>query len=77
MDLTHLTPHEFTIFQAGYLSGLLEGIDRGRDKADAEAAALHHRAFLTVQAAAKQPTHEELERIRRRPLLDRILRRQA
>ena len=52
-------------FLAGYLSGLLEGIERGRRQADDEAAALHHRAFTIVQAAAKESTHDELEARRR------------
>lgn len=57
-------------FLTGYLSGYLAGVERGREQADEEAAALHHKAFQVVQAAAKMPTHDELEEGRRRRTRD-------
>lgn len=53
IDITRLTPTEFALWCAGYLSGLVEGLERGRQQADAEAAALHHRAFAVVHAMAR------------------------
>jgi hypothetical protein len=52
-------------FEAGYLSGYLAGLEVGRERADAEAAALHHQAWRVVQNAAKSPTHAELDERRR------------
>lgn len=52
-------------FMAGYLSGLLAGIERGRELAETEAAALHHRAFRVVQQMATLPAHAEVEKRRR------------
>jgi hypothetical protein len=45
--------------------GYLAGIDRGRQLADDEAAALHHQAVRVVHAMAKLDPHADRERRRR------------
>lgn len=49
---------------AWYGWGLVHGIERGREQADAQAATRHHRAYEVVQQMAKLPTHDELTRRR-------------
>jgi len=53
-------------FMAGYLSGVLAGIDLGRRQRDAEEAELHRRAYNLVQSMARQPTWQEAQRARLR-----------
>lgn len=64
-DLMALDPREFDLFMAGMLSGFLSGIDRGRELEAAEMAASWRHAYEHVQAVAKIPTHDELEKRRR------------
>ncbi|WP_374969931.1 hypothetical protein [Terrabacter sp. BE26] len=56
---------EFVAFSEGYASGYVAGMDRGRQLADDEAAALWRNAARIVHALANVPTHDELEAIRR------------
>ena len=51
---------------AGYLSGVLAGIDLGREQMEAEQDELHRRAVAVVHAMAKLPTFEELKESRHR-----------
>ena len=53
-------------FMAGYLSGVLAGIDLGREQMEAELDELHRRAYNMVQSMARQPTWEEAQQARRR-----------
>ena len=52
-------------FMAGYLSGVLAGIDLGREQMEAELDELHRRAYNMVQSMARQPTWEEAQQARR------------
>lgn len=64
MDLTRMTPTEFEAFNAGYTSGYLAADEAAERRNDMHWDALHHEAYLTVQAMAKLPAHAELERQR-------------
>lgn len=67
VDLLNLTDREHEIHLSGYLSGVLAGIDLGREQMDAELAALHRRAYTIVQAMAKvDPWEVAQEKIRQR-----------
>lgn len=59
------TGPEFVAFSEGYASGYVAGIERGRELADNEAAALWRNAAHVVHTLANVETHDELERIRR------------
>ncbi|WP_344058364.1 hypothetical protein [Terrabacter lapilli] len=63
--LTDYTGPEFVAFSEGYASGYVAGVERGRQLADDEAAALWRNAARVVHTLANVPTHDELERIRR------------
>ncbi|MDN5766360.1 MAG: hypothetical protein L0H96_22775 [Humibacillus sp.] len=65
VDIIAMTPAEFDAFTTGYQSGYLAGQQAADDQQAARERALHHEAYLTVQAMAKLPTHDELERQRR------------
>ena len=59
VDLLTMTDRERECHLSGYLSGVLAGIDLGREQMDKELAAIQHRAFGIVQAMAKlAPWHE-------------------
>jgi hypothetical protein len=53
-------------FLSGYLSGVLVGIDLGREQMEAELDEIHRRAYNMVQSMARQPTWEEAQEARRR-----------
>lgn len=54
-------------FLSGYLSGVLAGIDLGREQMDAELSAIQRNAHIVVQAMAKlSPWEEAQQTIRRR-----------
>ncbi|TQM62583.1 hypothetical protein FBY41_2619 [Humibacillus xanthopallidus] len=53
-----MTPVDFLIWCDGYAAGIGHGLDRGRELADAEAAARHRRAFTVVQAMARIPERD-------------------
>lgn len=52
VDLTDLTDREHEIHLSGFLSGVLQGIDLGREQIVAEQDALHRRAVRIVHLAA-------------------------
>jgi len=60
-----MTNREREIHLSGYLSGVLAGIDRGREQMDAELAAIQHRAFGIVQRMAKLAPWQEAQQTRR------------
>ena len=62
VDLLNMTDRERECHLSGYLSGVLAGIDLGREQMDKELAAIQHRAFGIVQRMAKlAPWHEAQE----------------
>jgi hypothetical protein len=61
LDSSH---HE--AFLSGYLSGVLAGIDLGREQMEAEQTELHRRAYNIVQAMAKLSPWDEAQQARRR-----------
>ena len=65
VDLLAMTDRERECHLSGYLSGVLAGIDLGREQMDAELAAIQHRAFGIVQAMAKLPDWHEAQQTRR------------
>lgn len=60
VELRTLTPHESDLWHDGYLWGNVHGIEKGRELADAEAAAIFRLAVQQVQRVAKQPTYRDL-----------------
>jgi hypothetical protein len=66
VDLLTMTDRERECHLSGYLSGVLAGIDIGREQMDNELAAIHRRAYNMVQSMARQPTWEEAQQARRR-----------
>ena len=59
VELLNMTDRERECHLSGYLSGVLAGIDLGREQMDKELAAIQHRAFGIVQRMAKlAPSHE-------------------
>ena len=65
VDLLTMTDRERECHLSGYLSGVLAGIDIGREQMDAELAAIQHRAFGIVQAMAKLSPWHEAQQARR------------
>lgn len=56
-------------FMAGYLSGYIAGIDRGREQLAAEQDALHRRAVRIVHGMAKaDPWPEHVANVRQRQI---------
>jgi hypothetical protein len=53
-------------FLSGYLSGVLAGIDLGREQVYSEQEELHRRAWKIVQGMSKLLPWQEAERARRR-----------
>jgi hypothetical protein len=66
VDLLTMTDRERECHLSGYLSGVLAGIDLGRERMEAELDELHRRAYKMVQSMARQPTWEEAQQARRR-----------
>ena len=66
VDLLNMTDHERECHLSGYLSGVLAGIDIGREQREAELEEIHRRAYNMVQSMARQPTWEEAQQARRR-----------
>jgi hypothetical protein len=66
VDLLTMTDRERECHLSGYLSGVLAGIDLGREQRDAEQAELHRRAWKIVQGMSKLLPWQEAERARRR-----------
>ena len=64
VDLLTMTDRERECHLSGYLSGVLAGIDLGREQMDNELAAIQHRAFGIVQRMAKLSPWAEAQRIR-------------
>jgi len=60
-----MTDRERECHLSGYLSGVLAGIDIGREQMEAELDELHRRAYNIVQSMARQPTWEEAQQARR------------
>jgi len=65
VDLVTMSNRERECYMSGYLSGVLAGIDLGREQMDNELAAIQHRAFGIVQAMAKLLPWEEAQEARR------------
>ncbi|HEY5178909.1 MAG TPA: hypothetical protein VIJ07_03900 [Dermatophilaceae bacterium] len=65
VDLLTMTDRERECHLSGYLSGVLAGIDIGREQMEAELDELHRRAYNIVQSMARQPTWEEAQQARR------------
>lgn len=63
-DLMTATREERDHFLQGYKSGLIAGIERGRQLADDEAAALWSEAHKVVMAMAKIDSHDVREQHR-------------
>lgn len=51
-DLVAIPPNLWRVFLEGYASGFTIGVDRGRDLADEDAAAIHRYAVRVVQVMA-------------------------
>ena len=66
VDLLNMTDHERECHLSGYLSGVLAGIDLGREQMEAEQDELHRRAYKMVQSMARESTWEEAQEARRR-----------
>ena len=67
VDLLTMTDRERECHLSGYLSGVLAGIDLGREQMDAELSEIQRRAFGIVQRIAKlSPWDEAQQTIRRR-----------
>ncbi|GMA19901.1 hypothetical protein MM440_12275 [Arsenicicoccus piscis] len=62
-NATHAWHHAWTL---GYLFGHAAGYGAGWQASDDSAERLHRAAFEAVQAAARQPAHDELARRRSR-----------
>jgi len=65
VDLLTMTDRERECHLSGYLSGILAGIDIGREQMDNEIAAIQHRAFGIVQRMAKLAPWHEAQQTRR------------
>lgn len=65
VDLLSLSDRERECHLSGYLSGVLAGIDLGREQLDAELAAIQRRAFGIVQSMAKLAPWHEAQQARR------------
>ncbi len=65
VDLLAMTEGEHVSHLSGYLSGVLAGIDMGREQMDAELGELQRRAFGVVQAMAKLPPWDQAQQARR------------
>ena len=52
------TRREWRDYLLGFEQGYSYGIDRGREQAESEGAALHHAAYEAVQAAARTPVRD-------------------
>jgi len=57
---------EWRLYLDGYQAGYVDGIERGREIADDEAAAIHREAVRVVHAMAKLDPHVDREERRRR-----------
>lgn len=64
LGVLSMSPREFDAFTQGYQSGYLAAMQVSDERQAEHEQALHHRAYLTVQAMAGQPTHAELTRQR-------------
>jgi len=65
-----MPPDLWEAFLEGYASGFAIGVDRGRELADEEAAAIHRYACRVVSAMAKVDPHVDRERRRRECQID-------
>jgi hypothetical protein len=61
VDLLTMTDRERECHLSGYLSGVLAGIDIGREQMDNELAAIQRRAFGIVQRMAKLSPWDEAQ----------------
>jgi len=65
VDLLTMTDRERECHLSGYLSGVLAGIDLGREQMNNEIGAIQRRAFGIVQCMAKLLPWEEAQEARR------------
>ncbi len=65
-DLVGMPPDLWEAFLEGYASGFAIGVDRGREIADEEAAAIHRYAHRVVMAMAKLDPWKDAQRRRQR-----------
>ena len=65
VDLLAMSKRERECHLSGYLSGVLAGIDLGREQIYAEQAELHRRAWKIVQGMSKLLPWQEAEQARR------------
>lgn len=63
-------PRRWDDWMAGYVEGLAQGISRGRELADAEAAARHRAAASVVLAMTRVPEVDRAEAAARRARID-------
>ncbi len=60
-----LPPDLWRVFLEGYASGFAIGVDRGRELADEDAAAIHRYAVRVVSAMAKLDPYQDVQARRR------------
>ena len=64
LELERLNPHQRRLFDAAYALGYSHGIDRGREQAEAEMAAVWAETARKVGSLAGTRTFDELLRLR-------------
>ena len=76
-DLVGMPPDLWEAFLEGYASAFAIGVDRGREIADEEAAAIHRYAHRVVMAMAKLNPHEVRQARRRQAQVEVAARHEA
>ena len=64
-DVMSLSRRDFELYIAGYETGCVHGIDRGREQADEEAQRLFNNAVGVVRAMARLEPWEDAQESRR------------